>query len=96
MHMNIFNVPMYVSSGHSDYVESVAFSPDGNTIASGSYDKTIKLWNPQTGDLIRTLDGNCCVLYNVASFETTSNGILTVFSFLVLQPFFGRESAPAQ
>ena len=58
MHMNIFNVPMYVSSGHSDRVRSVAFSPDGNTIASGSDDKSIKLWNPQTGDLIRTLDGN--------------------------------------
>ena len=58
MHMNIFNVPMYVSSGHSNEVKSVAFSPDGNTIASGSWDNSIKLWNPQTGDLIRTLEGN--------------------------------------
>ena len=58
MPTNIFNVPMYVSSGHSKEVESVAFSPDGNTIASGSEDNSIKLWNPQTGDLIRTLDGN--------------------------------------
>ena len=58
MHMNTFNVPMYVSSGHSYAVMSVAFSPDGNTIASGSRDKSIKLWNPQTGDLIRTLEGN--------------------------------------
>ena len=45
MPMNIFNVPMYVSSGHSSTVRSVAFSPDGNTIASGSYDNSIKLWN---------------------------------------------------
>ena len=58
MHMNIFNARMYVSSGHSKWVMSVAFSPDGNTIASGSDDNSIKLWNPQTGDLIRTLDGN--------------------------------------
>ena len=31
-------------SGHSDHVFSVSFSPDGKTLASGSYD-TVKLWN---------------------------------------------------
>ena len=67
MHMNLFYISMYVSSGHSNIVMSVAFSPDGNTIASGSEDKSIKLWNPQTGDLIRTLDGNriCCCAQNM-------------------------------
>jgi WD40 repeat protein len=30
---------------HSHYVTSVAFSPDGSTIVSGSYDKTIKVWD---------------------------------------------------
>ena len=32
-------------SAHSSYVMSVAFSPDGSTIVSGSYDKTIKVWD---------------------------------------------------
>jgi WD40 repeat protein len=32
-------------SAHSDWVESVAFSPDGKTIVSGSRDKTIKVWD---------------------------------------------------
>ncbi|MDZ8054630.1 MAG: protein kinase domain-containing protein [Aulosira sp. ZfuVER01] len=41
--------------GHSSSVNSVAFSPDGKTLAIGSDDKTIKLWNLETGELIRTL-----------------------------------------
>ena len=32
-------------SGHSDSVKSVAFSPDGQHIASGSEDQTICVWN---------------------------------------------------
>ena len=33
------------TNAHSDYVMSVAFSPDGTKIVSGSYDKTIKVWD---------------------------------------------------
>ena len=45
-------------TGHSDYVWSVAISPDGQTLVSGSDDNTIKIWNLATGNLIRTLSGH--------------------------------------
>ena len=32
-------------SAHSGNVNSVAFSPDGKTIVSGSYDQTLKVWD---------------------------------------------------
>jgi len=35
-------------SAHSGWVRSVAFSPDGSTIVSGSNDKTIKVWDAGT------------------------------------------------
>ena len=41
--------------GHGNSVESVAFSPDGKTLASGSIDETIRLWNAADGKPIRTL-----------------------------------------
>jgi len=36
-------------TGYTDGVSSVAFSPDGKTLASGSYDNTIRLWDVATG-----------------------------------------------
>ena len=46
------------SKGHTDWVFSVAFSPDGKMLASGSNDRTIKLWEVSTGAIIATLDGH--------------------------------------
>ena len=33
------------TNAHSDCIKSVAFSPDGTKIVSGSADKTIKVWD---------------------------------------------------
>ena len=35
----------------------VAFSRDGSGIISGSFDKTIKVWDTEKGTLLRTLEG---------------------------------------
>ncbi|KAI2868054.1 hypothetical protein CBS11852_11391 [Aspergillus niger] len=52
--------------GHSDPVTAVAFSPDGQTVVSGSGDSTIKLWNAATGELQQTLKGHSDPVWAVA------------------------------
>src|SRR5262249_54428654 len=44
--------------GHTSSVHSVAFSPDGKTLASGSGDETIKLWDVATGKEQATIKGH--------------------------------------
>ena len=53
-------------TGHTEYVLSVAFSPDGRTLASGSDDDTIRLWDAVTGAHQRTLTGHRGEAYSVA------------------------------
>ena len=54
-----------IFSGHSGWVRSVTFSTDGALLASGSYDKTIKLWDMQTGGIVRTFSGHSDRVYSV-------------------------------
>nr|VFK14709.1 MAG: WD domain-containing protein, G-beta repeat-containing protein [Candidatus Kentron sp. LFY] len=44
--------------GHSDKVNSVAFSPDGRTVLSGSHDRTLKRWDVASGEEMRTFRGH--------------------------------------
>ena len=41
--------PVCTLTGHSGYVHSVAYSPDGKHLVSGSRDNTVKVWDSQTG-----------------------------------------------
>ncbi len=57
--------------GHTNTVQSVAFAPDGRTLASGSWDDTIKLWdvNPHDasyGACLDTLTGHTSIVWSVS------------------------------
>lgn len=50
--------PLYTLMGHSHIVRSLAISADAKLLVSGSRDQTIKIWQLETGELIRTLKGH--------------------------------------
>ncbi len=54
-----------VLTGHANVIQGLAFSPDGNVLASASADRTARLWDPATGKLLRTLKGHSDAVYAV-------------------------------
>jgi WD40 repeat protein len=52
--------------GHSGWVRSVAFSPDSTRLASGSDDRTVKIWDASSGACLETLEGHSDRVTSVA------------------------------
>ncbi len=62
----VFDRPVETLSGHTDGVVSIAFSPDGSILASGSADNTVQLWDTVTELPIATLIGHTAMARSVA------------------------------
>ena len=58
--------PCLILRGHKRGVATVRFSPNGNLIASGSADSTVKIWSANTGRHIHTLCGHLAGISTVA------------------------------
>ncbi len=69
--------------GHTHWISSVSFSPDGTRLASASNDNSVKLWDAATGQELHTLKGHtvpvACVCFGPdgtrlasASFDRTA------------------------
>ncbi|GAB1545461.1 hypothetical protein NUACC21_81370 [Scytonema sp. NUACC21] len=49
---------LFTLTGHSNVVQAVAVTPDGQRLISASWDKTLKVWDVKTGKELRTLTGH--------------------------------------
>ncbi|NIM15632.1 MAG: NACHT domain-containing protein [Candidatus Aminicenantes bacterium] len=63
--------PVFVDQGHKDIIRTVAISKDGRFMVSGSDDKTVKVWDLESGHLIKTLEGH--VHYVLSVFISPDN-----------------------
>ena len=61
-----WNAALQTLEGHSSSVSSVAFSPDGKQVVSGSDDKTVRLWDAETGTALQTFAGHLGSVRSVA------------------------------
>ena len=61
-----WNACLQTLEGHNDSVTSVALSADGQRLASGSGDKTVKVWDTATGACVQTLEGHDSLVASVA------------------------------
>ena len=73
--------------GHTDRVTSVAFSPDGHFLVSGSDDMTVRLWNIDSGEQVQVLEGHMGAVTSVA-FSPNGQFVVSGSMFFFLTHFF--------
>ena len=65
--------PTFQFRGHRDVLYDAELSPNGELLATCSYDKKIILWNAKTGELVRTLEGHTGPVYDIAFSPDSKN-----------------------
>lgn len=53
MAQQVITEPVMTLKGHTKDIEALAYSPDGKILVSGGWDNTIKVWNPESGELMK-------------------------------------------
>jgi len=59
-----------ILSGHLNQVNCLTFSSDGKSLVSGSSDKTVKLWDVQTGGIVKTFHGH---IHSISSVSISAD-----------------------
>ena len=67
---------LHTLSGHTDRMNSAAFSPDGSRVVTASFDNTARLWDARTGAALATLSGHRAELFS-ALFSPDGNRVVT-------------------
>jgi WD40 repeat protein len=63
-------------NGHTNFVTSASFSPDGSRVLTGSWDTTAKLWDAESGSEVLTLKGHTDFVVS-ASFNRDGSRVVT-------------------
>ncbi|CCD25161.1 U3 snoRNA-associated protein UTP13 NDAI_0E03440 [Naumovozyma dairenensis CBS 421] len=100
---HIIKVSEYTRHAHDKDINSISISPNDSLIATGSYDKSCKLWNLDSGELVATLNNHKRGIWDVSFCQfdkliATCSGDKTIKlwsldTFAVLKTFAGHTNA---
>lgn len=77
--------------GNSHWVWAVAYAPDGRTLATGSQDRTVRLWDAQTGALLGEKTNTAGIVRRLVSNDRADKVIVTTIQKLAPRPRPGKR-----